>query len=159
MGKRKRIRPIRSTVLVREVFVAARPIIESNRACDDASKFHGQPSQLWNSRGCRPQKPAIAPAKDSSKPLIYIQFLVNSHKSSHAPKNSQGRRGIHSFKLLSRPPALYNVASYPIESNFELRCPVTQAIATQQYSGVYCRACGEPISLPVRAERAVATRP
>jgi hypothetical protein len=33
---------------------------------------------------------------------------------------------------------------------------VTQAIATQQYSGVYCRACGEPISLPVRAEKALA---
>jgi len=33
---------------------------------------------------------------------------------------------------------------------------VTQAIATQQYSGVYCRACGEPISLPARAEKALA---
>ncbi len=33
---------------------------------------------------------------------------------------------------------------------------MTQAIATQQYSGVYCRACGEPISLPVRAEKALA---
>jgi cytochrome c5 len=32
---------------------------------------------------------------------------------------------------------------------------VTQAIVTQQYSGVYCRACGEPISLPARAEKAV----
>ena len=35
---------------------------------------------------------------------------------------------------------------------------MTQAIATQQYSGVYCRACGEPISLPVRAEKALATQ-
>jgi hypothetical protein len=33
---------------------------------------------------------------------------------------------------------------------------VSQAIVTQQYSGVYCRACGEPISLPVRAEKALA---
>jgi hypothetical protein len=33
---------------------------------------------------------------------------------------------------------------------------VNQAIVTQQYSGVYCRACGEPISLPVRAEKALA---
>ncbi len=36
---------------------------------------------------------------------------------------------------------------------------MTQAIVTQQYSGVYCRACGEPISLPVRAEKALATQP
>ncbi len=33
---------------------------------------------------------------------------------------------------------------------------MNQAIVTQQYSGVYCRACGEPISLPVRAEKALA---
>jgi hypothetical protein len=33
---------------------------------------------------------------------------------------------------------------------------VTQATVTQQYSGVYCRACGEPISLPSRAEKALA---
>jgi hypothetical protein len=33
---------------------------------------------------------------------------------------------------------------------------VTQATVTQQYSGVYCRACGEPISLPARAEKALA---
>ena len=33
---------------------------------------------------------------------------------------------------------------------------MTQAMATQQYSGVYCRACGEPISLPARAEKALA---
>jgi hypothetical protein len=32
---------------------------------------------------------------------------------------------------------------------------VTQATVTQQYSGVYCRACGEPISLPARAEKAI----
>jgi hypothetical protein len=51
---------------------------------------------------------------------------------------------------------LYNLASYPIKINFKLRCPVTQVSATQQYSGVYCRACGEPISLPVRAEKALA---
>ena len=50
---------------------------------------------------------------------------------------------------------LYNVASYPILLNFELRCPVNQVIATQQYSGVYCRACGEPSSLPARAEKAL----
>ena len=36
---------------------------------------------------------------------------------------------------------------------------MTQAIATQQYSGVYCRACGEPISLPSRAEKALAAQP
>jgi len=42
------------------------------------------------------------------------------------------------------------------KNNFELRCPVNQAIVTQQYSGVYCRACGEPISLPSRAEKALA---
>lgn len=35
---------------------------------------------------------------------------------------------------------------------------MTQAIATQQYSGVYCRACGEPISLPSRAEKALAAQ-
>ena len=33
---------------------------------------------------------------------------------------------------------------------------MTQAIVTQQYSGVYCRACGEPISLPSRAEKSLA---
>ncbi|MFZ3216675.1 MAG: hypothetical protein WA192_11500 [Candidatus Acidiferrales bacterium] len=33
---------------------------------------------------------------------------------------------------------------------------MTQAAATQQYSGVYCRACGEPISLPARAAKAMA---
>lgn len=33
---------------------------------------------------------------------------------------------------------------------------MTQATVTQQYSGVYCRACGEPISLPARAEKAIA---
>lgn len=33
---------------------------------------------------------------------------------------------------------------------------MTQGIVTQQYSGVYCRACGEPISLPSRAEKALA---
>lgn len=32
---------------------------------------------------------------------------------------------------------------------------MTQATVTQQYSGVYCRACGEPISLPARAEKAM----
>jgi hypothetical protein len=35
---------------------------------------------------------------------------------------------------------------------------VIQAIGTQQYSGVYCRACGEPISLPARVEKALAPR-
>ncbi len=35
---------------------------------------------------------------------------------------------------------------------------MTQATVTQQYSGVYCRACGEPISLPARAEKAIAAR-
>jgi hypothetical protein len=43
-----------------------------------------------------------------------------------------------------------------METDFELRCLVTQATGTQQYSGVYCRACGEPISLPSRAEKALA---
>lgn len=33
---------------------------------------------------------------------------------------------------------------------------MTQVTAAQQYSGVYCRACGEPISLPARAEKALA---
>jgi hypothetical protein len=60
------------------------------------------------------------------------------------------------MRLLYRPEPLYNVASYPFLSNYELRCLVTQAIATQQYSGVYCRACGEPISLPARVEKALA---
>jgi hypothetical protein len=60
------------------------------------------------------------------------------------------------MRLLYCSQALYNVASYRFLTNYELRCPVTQAIATQQYSGVYCRACGEPISLPVRAEKALA---
>ena len=32
---------------------------------------------------------------------------------------------------------------------------MTQAIVTEQYSGVYCRACGEPISLPARAQKAM----
>ena len=59
------------------------------------------------------------------------------------------------MELLSHLQKLYNVLSYPTQSDFELRCPVTQATATQQYSGVYCRACGEPISLPARAERAI----
>jgi hypothetical protein len=58
--------------------------------------------------------------------------------------------------LLSRCRALYTVPSCPIEIDFELRCLVTQATVTQQYSGVYCRACGEPISLPSRAEKALA---
>jgi cytochrome c5 len=35
---------------------------------------------------------------------------------------------------------------------------MTQATVTQQYSGVYCRACGEPISLPARAEKALTAR-
>jgi hypothetical protein len=35
---------------------------------------------------------------------------------------------------------------------------VTQATVTQQYSGVYCRACGEPISLPTRVEKALVAR-
>jgi hypothetical protein len=35
---------------------------------------------------------------------------------------------------------------------------VTQTTVTQQYSGVYCRACGEPISLPARAEKTIAAR-
>jgi hypothetical protein len=59
------------------------------------------------------------------------------------------------MELLSYLRKLYNVPSYPTENNFELRCPVTQATVTQQYSGVYCRACGEPISLPARAEKAI----
>jgi hypothetical protein len=32
---------------------------------------------------------------------------------------------------------------------------VNQAIVTPQYSGVYCRACGEPVSLPARVEKAL----
>jgi hypothetical protein len=35
---------------------------------------------------------------------------------------------------------------------------VTQTTVTQQYSGVYCRACGEPISLPARVEKAIVAR-
>jgi hypothetical protein len=35
---------------------------------------------------------------------------------------------------------------------------VNQAIASQEYSGVYCRACGEPIALPSRAEKALAAQ-
>src|SRR5271156_295289 len=57
--------------------------------------------------------------------------------------------------LLSRCRALYTIPSCPIEIDLELRCPVTQATVTQQYSGVYCRACGEPISLPARAQKAM----
>ena len=59
------------------------------------------------------------------------------------------------MQLLSYVPTLYNVSSNPRQTGFELRCPVTQATVTQQYSGVYCRACGEPISLPARAEKAL----
>src|SRR5580693_9493143 len=72
------------------------------------------------------------------------------------PKNSQRLRRIHRMSLLSRCRALYTILSCPIDAYFELRCPVTQATVTQQYSGVYCRACGEPISLPARAEKAIA---
>jgi hypothetical protein len=35
---------------------------------------------------------------------------------------------------------------------------MTQVTVTQQYSGVYCRACGEPVSLPARAEKAIMAR-
>jgi hypothetical protein len=62
------------------------------------------------------------------------------------------------MELLSHLQKLYNVSSYPTESDFESRCPVTQATVTQQYSGVYCRACGEPISLPARAEKDLTAR-
>lgn len=60
------------------------------------------------------------------------------------------------MSLLSRCRALYTILSCPIETYFELRCLVTQATVTQQYSGVYCRACGEPGSLPSRVEKAIA---
>jgi hypothetical protein len=93
-----------------------------------------------------------------AKPLINIRLREWCNKSPHAAQNSQARREIHSMKLLSHLQKLYNVPSCPIESDFELRCLVTQAIVTQQYSGVYCRACGEPISLPARVERALAPR-
>jgi hypothetical protein len=62
------------------------------------------------------------------------------------------------MELLSHLRKLYNVPSYPADTYFELRCPVTQASVTPQYSGVYCRACGEPISLPARVEKAVVAR-
>jgi hypothetical protein len=32
---------------------------------------------------------------------------------------------------------------------------MTQATVIQQYSGVYCRACGEPSALPARVEKAI----
>ena len=35
---------------------------------------------------------------------------------------------------------------------------MTQATVLQQYSGVFCRACGEPISLPARVEKALVAR-
>ena len=88
--------------------------------------------------------------------MICSALLVNWYKSRYSPQNPQPRRGIHRLELLSHCRALYTVTSYPIETDFELRCPVNQAIVTQQYSGVYCRACGEPVSLPSRAEKALA---
>jgi hypothetical protein len=83
------------------------------------------------------------------------ELQVHCHKSSHYQQNSQLRRGIHRIQLLSHLRKLYNVPSYPPQIDIELRCPMTQATVTQQYSGVYCRACGEPISLPARAEKAL----
>jgi hypothetical protein len=60
------------------------------------------------------------------------------------------------MELLSHFQTLYNIPSYQIDSDYELRCLVNQVTVPQQYSGVYCRACGEPISLPARAEKALA---
>jgi len=92
------------------------------------------------------------------KSFRYIELYRGCYKYSPAPENSQLPHRIHRIELLSRLPPLYNVPSDPRQSDFDLRCPVTQATVTQQYSGVYCRACGEPISLPARVEKALVAR-
>jgi hypothetical protein len=104
----------------------------------------------------RRRRQPVVPFRNAAKQLISSELLLNWYKSRYSPQNPQPLRRIHSLGLLSHCRALYTATSYPIETDCELRCPVNQAIVTQQYSGVYCRACGEPISLPSRAEKALA---